>query len=161
MHTISNLTSRSPKLLSRLRTLCHLCEQHSVTISTRFLPSVLNCWADRLSRRRDSYRLDLPPSALFHSPAGFSFPIRWYWMATNFPPTFLPTLSPWSRHDPISFLSGFGNMCDTSQASWSPHLGTIIRGSTMQGATPHFARAPSWDLLPHPPRSSDLASHRP
>lgn len=54
-HVVRNLTSRSPRLLRKLRQLRDLCEQHGVRLSTRHLPSVLNCWADRLSRRRDSY----------------------------------------------------------------------------------------------------------
>jgi ribonuclease HI len=54
VHIVRNWTSRSPRLLSQLRTLRALCETLGVTISTRHLPSVLNLWADRLSRRRDS-----------------------------------------------------------------------------------------------------------
>ncbi len=54
VHIVRNWTSRAPRLLAHLRTLRALCETLGVTISTRHLPSVLNLWADRLSRRRDS-----------------------------------------------------------------------------------------------------------
>lgn len=54
MHIVRNYTSRSPRLLAKLRRLRALCEAHGITLSTRHLPSVLNCWADRLSRRRDT-----------------------------------------------------------------------------------------------------------
>jgi ribonuclease HI len=62
-HVVRNYTSRSPRLLAKLRTLRALCEEHGVTLSTRHLPSVLNCWADRLSRRRDSLHWELPDIA--------------------------------------------------------------------------------------------------
>lgn len=64
VHNTSNLTSRSPRLLVKLREPRNLFELHGVTLSTRYLPSVLNCWADRLSCRRESYHWDLPPTAL-------------------------------------------------------------------------------------------------
>jgi hypothetical protein len=54
VHIVSNRTSRSPRLLSHLRTIRALCEARGITLSTRHLPSVLNLWADRLSRRTDS-----------------------------------------------------------------------------------------------------------
>jgi hypothetical protein len=54
VHIVRNWTWHSPRLISHLRTLRELCETLGVTISTRHLPSVLNLWADRLSRRRDS-----------------------------------------------------------------------------------------------------------
>lgn len=61
---VRNMTSRSPRLHARLRELRELCERAGVTISTRHIPSVLNCWADRLSRRRDSHEWDLPRAAV-------------------------------------------------------------------------------------------------
>lgn len=63
-HIVRNLTSRAPRLHHHLRTLRTLCEGHGVTISTRHLPSVLNLWADRLSRRRDSTTWGLPSTAV-------------------------------------------------------------------------------------------------
>ena len=60
---VANLTSRSPRLLRKLRTLHALCERQGITLSTRHLPSVLNAWADRLSRRRDKPHWDLTPTA--------------------------------------------------------------------------------------------------
>ena len=64
LHTIRNLTSKSRIVLCRLRQLREMCERLGVTLSTRHLPSILNCWADRLSRRRDSHTWDMPPSAV-------------------------------------------------------------------------------------------------
>lgn len=63
-HIVRNYTSRSPRLLARLRQLRELCEANGVTVSTRHIPSVLNTWADRLSRRRDSHAWDLPNAAV-------------------------------------------------------------------------------------------------
>ena len=64
MHVVRNLTSRSLRLLSRLRELRALCEMEAVTISTRHIPPVLNTWADRLSRRRDSHAWSIPTPAV-------------------------------------------------------------------------------------------------
>jgi ribonuclease HI len=63
VHVVRNWTSRSPRLLAHLRTLHALCETHGVTLSTRHLPSVLNLWADRLSRRSDTASWRLSPTA--------------------------------------------------------------------------------------------------
>jgi hypothetical protein len=59
-HVVQNYKSRSPRILTKLRMLRNLREEHGVTLSKRHLPSVLNCWADRLSRRRDSLHWELP-----------------------------------------------------------------------------------------------------
>jgi ribonuclease HI len=63
VHIVRNWTSRSPRLLAHLRSLRALCESPGVTLSTRHLPSVLNLWADRLSRRADSTTWGLPAAA--------------------------------------------------------------------------------------------------
>jgi hypothetical protein len=63
VHIVRNWTSRSPRLLAHLRTLRALCEARGITLSTRHLPSVLNLWADRLSRRRDSTAWGLSPTS--------------------------------------------------------------------------------------------------
>lgn len=62
-HIVSNMSSRSLRLLAKFRQLSSLCEQNGITVSTRHLPSVLNCWADRLSRHRDQYSWALPRDA--------------------------------------------------------------------------------------------------
>lgn len=59
-HVVRNYTSRSPRLLANLSLLRGLCEQIGISLSTRHLPSVLNCWADRLSRGQDSHEWLLP-----------------------------------------------------------------------------------------------------
>ena len=59
---VRNMTPRSPRLLARLRELRTLCEAEGVVISTRHIPSVLNTWAGRLSRRLDSHGWTLPPT---------------------------------------------------------------------------------------------------
>jgi ribonuclease HI len=63
VHIVRNWTSRSPRLLAHLRNLRALCEARGVTLSTRHLPSVLNLWADRLSRRTDSTSWGLPATS--------------------------------------------------------------------------------------------------
>ena len=60
---VRNMTSRSPRLLARLRELRQLCKDEGVVISTHHIPSVLNTWADRLSRHCDSHGWELPPTA--------------------------------------------------------------------------------------------------
>jgi hypothetical protein len=62
-HVVRNYTYRSPRILKKLRMLRNLCEDHGVTLSTRHLPPVLNFWANWLSRRRESFHLDLPDIA--------------------------------------------------------------------------------------------------
>ena len=52
------MISNSPRLLSRLRELCHLCE----VLSTPQIPSVLNAWANRFSRRRGGHRWAILPT---------------------------------------------------------------------------------------------------
>lgn len=74
-HIVRNMTSRSPRLLAKLRVLRSLCERHGITISTRHLPSVLNCWADRLSRRRDSPNWRLPADAWLLLQRRFATPL--------------------------------------------------------------------------------------
>lgn len=49
-NTVLNLSSRSPRLLRRFRTLLVLCEANGVTIYIHNIRSVHNVWADRLSR---------------------------------------------------------------------------------------------------------------
>jgi hypothetical protein len=63
VHIVQNWASRSLRLLAQFRTLRALCEAHGVTLSTKHLPSVLNFWADCLSRRRDTASWRLPPTA--------------------------------------------------------------------------------------------------
>jgi ribonuclease HI len=63
VHIVRNWTSRSPRLLAHLRNLRTLCEARGVTLSTRRLPSVLNLWADRLSRCTDSTSWGLPAAS--------------------------------------------------------------------------------------------------
>ena len=60
---VRNMKSRSPRLLARVRELRQLCEDEGIIIFTRHIPPVLNTWADRLSRRRDSHEWELPPTA--------------------------------------------------------------------------------------------------
>ncbi|CDF33979.1 unnamed protein product [Chondrus crispus] len=48
---VRNMTSCSPRLLARLRELRDLCKAEGVFLSTGHIPSVLNTWADRLSRQ--------------------------------------------------------------------------------------------------------------
>ena len=64
VHIVRNLTTRSPRLLSKIRTLRALCEKQGITLSTRHLPSVVNKWADRLSRRRDTNAWNLSDVAI-------------------------------------------------------------------------------------------------
>jgi hypothetical protein len=63
VHIVRNWTSRSPRLMAHLRKLRALCEARGIKLSTRHLPSVLNLWADRLSRRRDSTTWGLTPTS--------------------------------------------------------------------------------------------------
>jgi hypothetical protein len=50
----SNWTSRSPRMMELLRILRKLCEDNGNSLGLQYIPSVLNIWADRLSRRRDA-----------------------------------------------------------------------------------------------------------
>lgn len=63
-HIVTNYTSRSPRFLAKLRTLHALCWRHGVALSKFHLPSVLNCWADRLSRCRHTPDWTLSPTAV-------------------------------------------------------------------------------------------------
>jgi hypothetical protein len=52
MHTVNKWVSRSPTVMAELRRLYQLCSRPKLMPEMRFLPSALNVYADRLSRRR-------------------------------------------------------------------------------------------------------------
>jgi hypothetical protein len=52
MNTVNAWVSRSPTIMPELRRLYQLCDRHGLQLEMRFLPSALNIYADRLSRRR-------------------------------------------------------------------------------------------------------------
>eukprot|EP00873_Tetraselmis_striata_P046012 jgi/Tetstr1/466276/TSEL_000956.t1 len=47
---LTNLTSRSPRLMPELRKTWYLMDTHGITLSVRYIRSAANIWADRLSR---------------------------------------------------------------------------------------------------------------
>jgi ribonuclease HI len=49
---IRNWTCRSPRVMVLLRILRRLCEENGISLGPQYLPSVLNIWADKLSRSR-------------------------------------------------------------------------------------------------------------
>eukprot|EP00873_Tetraselmis_striata_P029384 jgi/Tetstr1/449648/TSEL_036716.t1 len=50
---LTNLTSRSPRLMAELRKTWYLMDTHGITMSVRYIRSAANIWADRLSREVD------------------------------------------------------------------------------------------------------------
>eukprot|EP00873_Tetraselmis_striata_P020630 jgi/Tetstr1/440894/TSEL_029166.t1 len=50
---LTNLTSRSPRLMAELRKTWYLMDTHGITLSVRYIRSAANIWADRLSREID------------------------------------------------------------------------------------------------------------
>jgi hypothetical protein len=62
-HIVCNWTSRSPLPLAHLRILRAVRKTRGIALCTRHLPSVLNLWTDRLSRRRDSIAWGLSPTS--------------------------------------------------------------------------------------------------
>eukprot|EP00873_Tetraselmis_striata_P040516 jgi/Tetstr1/460780/TSEL_005964.t1 len=50
---LTNLTSRSPRLMAELRKTWYLMDTHGITLSVRYIRSAANIWADRLSREVD------------------------------------------------------------------------------------------------------------
>eukprot|EP00873_Tetraselmis_striata_P003446 jgi/Tetstr1/423710/TSEL_014344.t1 len=50
---LTNLTSRSPRLMAELRKTWYLMDTHGITLSVRYIRSAANIWADRLSRDVD------------------------------------------------------------------------------------------------------------
>jgi hypothetical protein len=50
--------------MALLRILRRLCETHGISLGLRYIPSVLNIWADKLSRHRDSTDWALTPAAI-------------------------------------------------------------------------------------------------
>jgi hypothetical protein len=55
MHVINSMVSRSSTLMAELRRLHNLLQEHNLTLKMRYLPSALNLFADRLSRRRRAF----------------------------------------------------------------------------------------------------------
>jgi hypothetical protein len=51
---LTHLTSRSPAMMSELRKLFLLTDEHDICIRTRYIRSAANVWADRLSRETDN-----------------------------------------------------------------------------------------------------------
>jgi hypothetical protein len=61
---IRNWTCRSPRVMVLLRILRRLCEENGISLGLQYIPSVLNIWADKLSRSRLSSDWALTPSSL-------------------------------------------------------------------------------------------------
>jgi hypothetical protein len=61
-----NWTSRSPRLMALLRILRQLCENNGISLGLQYLQSVVNIWADKLSRRRDTSDCALTPTVIKH-----------------------------------------------------------------------------------------------
>jgi hypothetical protein len=72
---VKNWTSRSPKIMVLLRTLRGLCEKNGISLGLQYIPSVLNIWADKLSRCRLSSDWALTPSSLAQIQSQFTSPI--------------------------------------------------------------------------------------
>lgn len=53
MHFVRKMASKSSRILQGLPQLHARCETLDVTIEPSYLPSVLNFWADKLSRQRE------------------------------------------------------------------------------------------------------------
>lgn len=83
-HIVINLTSRSPRLFHKLRILRALCDRNGITISIRHLPSVLNCWADRLFRRCDTPDWLLSRESVLLLQHSFAVPLCYGWKRSSF-----------------------------------------------------------------------------
>jgi hypothetical protein len=59
-----NWTCRSPRVMVLLRILRRLCEENAISLGLQYISSVLNIWADKLSRSRLSSDWALTPSSL-------------------------------------------------------------------------------------------------
>jgi hypothetical protein len=51
---LTYLTSRSPTMMSELRKLLLLTDEHGISIRTGYIRSAANVWADRLNRETDN-----------------------------------------------------------------------------------------------------------
>jgi hypothetical protein len=60
---IRNWTCRSPRVMVLLRILRRLCEENGISLGLQYTSSVLNIWADNLSRSRISSEWVLTPSS--------------------------------------------------------------------------------------------------
>ena len=58
---LSNLTSRSPVMMTELRKLWHLLDSNDIWLQPQYIRSAANAWADRLSRELDSDDWQLNP----------------------------------------------------------------------------------------------------
>jgi hypothetical protein len=58
-----NWTSKSPQIMALLYILRQLCEDNGISLGLQYLPSILNTWADRLSRQCDKSDWALTPNA--------------------------------------------------------------------------------------------------
>jgi hypothetical protein len=59
-----NWTCRSPRVMVLLRIMRRICEENGISLGLQYIPSVLNIWADKLSRSRPSSNWALIPSSL-------------------------------------------------------------------------------------------------
>eukprot|EP00873_Tetraselmis_striata_P023969 jgi/Tetstr1/444233/TSEL_032126.t1 len=50
---LTNIASRSPRLMAELHKTWYLTDTHGITLSARYIRSAANVWADRLSREVD------------------------------------------------------------------------------------------------------------
>jgi hypothetical protein len=72
---VKNWTSRSPKIMVLLRTFRGLCEKNGISLGLQYIPTVLNIWADKLSRCHLSFDWALTPSSLAQIQSQFTSPI--------------------------------------------------------------------------------------
>jgi hypothetical protein len=57
------LDGKYPRIMALLRIFRQLCEDDGISLGLKYLPSILNTWADRLSRQRDFSDWALTPNA--------------------------------------------------------------------------------------------------
>jgi hypothetical protein len=63
---LTHLTSRSPAMMSELRKLFLLTDEHDIRIRTKYIRSAANIWADKLSRETDTSDWQLAPRVFRH-----------------------------------------------------------------------------------------------
>jgi ribonuclease HI len=143
---VRNWTSRSPRLMALLRILRRLCEENGISLGLQYIPSVLNIWADKLSRCRDSSDWAITPFALAQIQGHLSRPILSQVFARR--DTVIPNVSNFyspngtGMHDP----AGHSLPAFDGQTPWPSSMGlTLVTPTPAQAGLVlrHLLHAPS------------------
>jgi hypothetical protein len=176
---LTHLTSRSPSMMSKLRKLFLLTDEHDISIKTRYIRSAANVWAYRLSRETDNSDWQLATRVFRYydkiwglTPSIISPPSRTSSSRATTPSGGTGRQRQWT---PSTSQIGTGSMKPTRATHLGPSRTTSqqscdnkVRGPQSSPTTGHASRGspisprwpPRWSKCPLPRTSSPRSGER-